>query len=176
MTRLPLFALLCSCLGIGACMPNDAQLKPYYEMRTSFDPQEVAWFDEDGTNSIQGSALIRQRGGSIVTCAGNEVDLVPVSRYATERMLVIYGSTERGYSRIGNAVIKGEPDYLYWTTSQTKRCDVQGSFSFSNLPNGSFYVITTITWRVSEYRNAGGALMARITLEDGEAGEVVLTP
>ena len=176
MTRLSLFALLCSCLGIGACMPNDAQLKPHYEMRTSFDPQEVAWFDKEGTNSIEGSALIRQSGGDVVTCAGNEVHLIPVSHYATERMLAIYGSAERGYSQFGSAVIKGEPDHLYMITSQTKRCNAQGAFSFSDLPDGSFYLVTIIRWRVSEYRHEGGALMARITLEEGKTGEVVLTP
>jgi hypothetical protein len=145
-------------------------------MQASFDPQEVSWFEQKGTNSIQGSALIRQGGGGVITCAGNEVHLVPVSRYATERMLAIYGSTKRGYSRVGNAVIKGEPDYFYITTSQTKRCDAQGYFSFTDLPDGSFYMVTLITWRVSEYRSAGGALMERITLENGENGEVVLTP
>ncbi len=39
-----------------------------------------------GPNTIKGSALMRQRNGGVVTCAGYKAYLVPYTEYAAERM------------------------------------------------------------------------------------------
>ena len=68
--------LIGALLFLSACM---ASMPPKHSMVSSFDPSEVEWFSSRGANSVYGSALIRQRGGGVVTCAGRSVSLTPAS-------------------------------------------------------------------------------------------------
>ena len=165
--------LIGALLFLSACM---ASMPPKHSMVSSFDPSEVEWFSSSGANSVYGSALIRQRGGGVVTCAGQEVGLVPVSTYANERIRAIYGNLTNGYSRYGNSLIKEPPEQAYMDMSHTTICNAQGFFSFRNLPDGEFYVSTAIRWQVNDYSYEGGTLMRMVILSDGEAAEVVLSP
>ena len=158
---------------LSACM---ASMPPKHSMVSSFDPSEVEWFASTGTNSVHGSALIRQRGGGVVTCAGRSVSLMPVSTYADERILAIYGNRLKGYSQFGATVINEPPDQAYLDIARNSTCDAQGFFSFRNLPDGEFYIITDVFWEVSNYASQGGALMHRVTLSGGKSAEVVLSP
>lgn len=97
-----IFALLGSVALLSACMAN-IPLK--HSMVSSSDPTEIAWFYEDGQNSVHGSALIRQAVGGVVTCAGALVHIMPVSTYADERMQAIHGNHTSGYSQHGEYYI-----------------------------------------------------------------------
>ena len=165
--------LIGALLFLSACM---ASMPPKHSMVSSFDPSEVEWFSSRGANSVYGSALIRQRGGGVVTCAGRSVSLTPASTYADERMLAIYGSHLKGYSQFGAAVINEPPEQAYLDIAHKTTCDAQGFFSFKNLPDGEYYVITDIFWELAKYAPQGGALMHKVTLAGGEAAEVVLSP
>lgn len=156
---------------LAACIPAIQK----HKMVNIFDPNEVSWFDRYGGNSIKGSALIRQVGGGVVTCAGNEVNLIPSSTYADERMFAIYGSNSAGYSEYGDLLIEDVPDTQYLVKSKETYCDAQGFFKFSNLPDGSYYVVTSIVWHVGSDRQ-GGALMQAVHLYGGQEVEVVLSP
>ncbi|MBP7370582.1 MAG: hypothetical protein KA902_04010, partial [Arenimonas sp.] len=50
---------------------------PTITLTTPFDSDYAQKMLADGTNMVKGSALIRQAGGGVVTCAGNEVLLIP---------------------------------------------------------------------------------------------------
>ena len=156
---------------LAACIPAIQK----HKMVNVFDPDEVSWFDKYGGNSIKGSALIRQVGGGVVTCAGNEVELFPSSAYADERMLAIYGSNSAGYSEYGSLLIEDLPDIQYLFKSKETFCDAQGFFKFSNLPDGSYYVVTSVVWHVGS-DSQGGALMQAVRLSGGQEAEVVLSP
>lgn len=56
-------------------------------LKSQFDAKETATHLVDGENTIKGSGLIRQNGGGVVTCAGQQVWLVPATDYAKERIL-----------------------------------------------------------------------------------------
>lgn len=43
-----------------------------------------------GDGEIRGNAFMMQRGGGVVTCAGNEVYLIPHNDYAAERLGALY--------------------------------------------------------------------------------------
>lgn len=143
-------------------------------LKSSFDATAAMQMLAVGTNTIEGSALIRQQGGGVVTCAGEEVTLVPVTEYATERMMAIYGSDQRGYR--GSGLLKFTPDDpAYYSASRTVLGDAQGNFLFDKVADGDFFVTTTVTWTAG-YARQGGVLMQRVKVTGGETKRIVLSP
>jgi hypothetical protein len=139
-----------------------------------------------GQNKITGSALIRLASGSVISCAGLPVYLVPATGYATERMQHLFKSTTSGYSSINmiahipKLTPSFSPDYTDFHLLRKKSiCDAQGYFEFENIADGQFYVLTTITWHVasSQYESYvyGGSLMERVSAFDGQKVRVVLS-
>jgi hypothetical protein len=153
-----------------------APVRPTIHLNSQFDAQEAQRLLARGSNTITGSALIRQQGGGIVTCAGNEVFLIPVTTYATERMQHIYNSDQEGFSPVLKGAVMFEPEYPdYWSSTRKVTADAQGYFEFTDVADGEFYVVTAITWKAGSVPQ-GGALMQRVTLSGGEAKKIVLSP
>lgn len=145
--------------------------KPLPDSPVPFSAAEVAWAAMEGENTVTGSALIRTVGGEVRTCAGFEVSLVPVSAYATDRVQRLYGNTQAGFNP-SRSFKSAHPDYASTIRKQT--CDPQGGFTFRNVPDGSYYLQTLVTWR-TYWGEQGGSLMQRVTVEGGEVVDVVLT-
>lgn len=149
-----------------------------YTPKEKFDAVATKELLKNGSNSIKGSALIRQGGGGVVTCAGQEVGLAPATPYQQERMFAIYGNFYSGYNPAfgGRQVeFQGEdPEYKYLIKKTT--CDAQGFFKFEKIADGDFYVVSVILWKVNPYFYEGGSLMQRITVKGGETKEIVLAP
>ena len=167
---------LSSCTTATPILPVPAATVP---MRTTFDPSEVAFFNETGTNSVKGSAFIRQQGGGVVSCAGNEVYLIPQGTYSTERMGIIYGKTSSaGFNLAGwrGRQMPVPPVDAYRSHQRETTCDIDGKFEFRNIAAGSYFVVTRVTWTIS-HSTQGGSLMAPITFADNnEVKSVVLSP
>jgi hypothetical protein len=129
---------------------------------------------EPGDGRITGSALLRQRGGGVVTCAGNEVFLVPSTPSVSAELERIFGGEEGyrphgGYSTGigGTMVAPPEPN-------RRSICNPQGSFVFNNVGAGRWHVITTVIWEAgSAYQ--GGTLLGTTQIAEGEEAELVLT-
>lgn len=149
-----------------------------YTPKAKFDEAATKELLKDGPNSIKGSALIRQGGGGVVTCAGQEIGLAPATLYQQERMFAIYGNFDRGYNpAFGGSQVEfqGEdPEYKYLIKRTT--CDAQGFFRFDKIADGDFYVASVILWKVNPYFYEGGSLMQRVTVKGGETKEIVLAP
>ena len=151
-------------------------------LSSHFDPLLAKSMLEKGKNSIKGSALIRQRGGGIVTCAGREVLLIPATDYAKERMRAIYGSDIKGFYDISNIgfgkkLIKftsTSPEYL--KLKKKTICDAQGFFLFSDIKDGGYFVTTSIVWQISDLFYEGGALMQYVNVAGGVTKNIVLAP
>lgn len=112
-------------------------------LTTTFDPAEVAFIHDEGTATIQGSALIRQRGGGVVNCAGKSVALIPSGAYARERKRILYGmATSPGYFNFAANVFGGkmpeDAPQQYFAYARAARCDVDGRFEFKNVALGSW--------------------------------------
>ncbi len=138
-----------------------------------FNAQEAAAMLRPGPNTITGSALIRQAGGGIVTCAGNQVNLIPATSYARRRIAAIYGSRRIAYG----AQPQFTPDVPeYRTAIRSATCNAQGFFRFDHLADGEFFLQTAIVWSAGRYDTQGGALIGRTAVSGGQTVEVTLSP
>lgn len=142
-----------------------------------FNLAEASIVFKDGSNTVKGSALLRQAGGGVVTCAGNEVSLIASTSYSNERMLALYRNTEKGYRPIQLSFAKtffANENLEYQKTIRNTTCDAQGFFKYEKVPDGDYFVVTTITWKSSAYSFEGGSLMQKVRVKSGEIKEIVL--
>jgi len=164
-------AVWVSCLVLCACAAP-------VPLAARFDPREVAWFDGTGTNSIEGSAILRSDSGGVKNCAALPVVLFPASSYARERMRALYGSEEEGFNPIlgGHPADFADDDPRYAATARKVRCDAHGRFAFHALPDGDYYLVALVTWKEGRYLRLeqGGYLMQHVQVQAGESKEVLL--
>jgi hypothetical protein len=158
-------------LSLQACAPP-APRSPI----SQFSEADIAWSKRQGTGVVSGQGFMRQQGGGVVTCAGDEVALTPVAAYSTERMAILYNSTNKGYNTIGfGARHITAPPQEYLLSSKRSTCNAQGNFSFSALAPGEYYVTTRVAW-VAANSPQGASIMERVRATDGREVEVILTP
>jgi hypothetical protein len=151
-------------------------------LQTPFDPSAVAWAAKRGDNRIEGTALLRTRGGEPRTCAALHVGLIPWSRHAGERMARLYGSIQSGYNArapYGRMIRWENDDAAFYETVRSTACDAAGRFVFDDLPDGDWFVEAMVTWDVPRAGFVGGpqggTLMRRVKAAGGETVSVVLT-
>ncbi len=156
--------------ALGAC----DQLGPQESaLSTPVAPSEVDWARKSGANGVSGRALI-EAGGTSHTCAGQSANLIPDSAYARARMAAIFGSTSRGMRAASLGAQKFDrDDPLYVSTLRTTRCDSSGSFSFSRVPDGVWYVTSSVKWQGASQLE-GGSMMQRVELRGGRQARVSL--
>lgn len=166
-------ALIASVGGVltGCALP---QQKPI-TIHAPFNVGEAGALTRPGVNMISGSALIRQNGGGVVTCAGLPILLVPQTAYARERVTAIYGNAQRGYNPVTRRITFTPDPSTYMQMTRETLCDAQGNFSFPDVADGSFYVISVINWTVG-YAAQGGSLMQAVSVNGGQSQQIVLSP
>jgi len=108
-----------------------------------FRVRDFAWSTVPGPASIVG-VLTYSAGPVRYTCEGEDVILTPQTDWTRRRMMILYGSPASAAipvdvvrSRIPSAP---SGDYVRFVKKTT--CDAQNRFTFSNLPDGSWFVIT----------------------------------
>src|SRR5690606_36651641 len=84
----------CAQLPLGPFGPTEpaAPVGTVYRIDTAYDKTLAARLLSNGPNTVTGSASVRQRNGTVVTCAGQTVYLVPATDYARIRVRALYGS------------------------------------------------------------------------------------
>jgi hypothetical protein len=144
-----------------------------------FDPSDIAWAAARGTNTLRGSAMIRPAGDEPRTCAGATVALLPDGAYTRDRVRRLYGGLERGSNTLapgaGRRIEAADPAFA--RSVRTTTCDIHGRFGFSGLPDGTWYVTSSVAWRTrgnDPASQAGAALMQRVTLAGGGTQQVHL--
>ena len=167
-----LIAVAVAAITAGCAAPGQNVIRDF---NYQFDAKQAAAMLQPGPNTISGSALMRQQGGGVVTCAGGKVHLIPATDYAERRMNLIYGS---GKSIGPYGGKKFEPDQpAYYQQSRTVLCNAQGFFKFDKVADGDFYVQTVVAWRAGRYNTVqGGSLMERVSVKGGQEVEVTLAP
>lgn len=153
--------IIIACLFFTSVNAEAKRFKP----KAKFNPAEVAWISESGTNTVTGSAFIMSSSGQPVTCAGREASLVPVSAFADERIGYLYGSNEKGTNKQRQLPPKFGPkkyermvaDYKNHTLTAT--CDIDGKFMFTDVPDGTYYLLAMAAWQAASsggYTAIGG--------------------
>jgi hypothetical protein len=143
---------------------------------STFNADEARAMLQPGDNTIKGSALIRQLGGQVVTCAGTKVALTPATEYAAERMTYLYGVTAAGFRSIreqGAPLPVAEPGYA--ELEHQSICDPQGHFEFAGVSDGTYFITLAIVWQTIQGPQ-GGYLMRKVSVSGGQTVSVVLTP
>lgn len=156
-----------------ACAPAAQQEAP--PLSASFTGEDVAWATGKGSNRIVGDAKIRE-GGELFSCGSYTVFAIPDSAYARERVKALFNTTGKGM-RPANAPAQClGPDYpAYRQTQRTASCDTQGNFAFDNLPDGTWYITTSVIWQEKlgqPYK--GGTFVDRVSVNGGATARVRL--
>lgn len=145
---LPFLLVLSSGCVTPSPPPKPATTPMPIEVR-GFDAAEVAYIREVGTNRIEGNAFLRQRGGGIVTCAGETVRLVPLGGFAKRYFRLRYVEQKPATVDFFDA-----PSYNEHV--RETRCDSDGRFSFTRVAPGDYFVETTVSWYLSSLGTQGG--------------------
>ena len=137
---------------------------------------EIDWSKRSGRNTVSGLAVMKSANGESHSCAGQSANLIPDSAYAQARMTAIFGNATKGMRAASRGPVKFErDDPLYVSSLRTSRCDVQGSFSFAQVPDGVWYVTTSVKWQgASASQVEGGSMMQRVDVRGGRLVKVVL--
>jgi hypothetical protein len=169
MNALP--ALLILATLVSGCATNRS-----VPLNSSFNMSEVEARLKPGPNSVSGSALIRQVGGGVVTCAGGVVYLMPVTAYAREWASHIYGSDVGGYRPTQAQGIEfSNLNQQFASSVKSTTCNAQGFFNFQDVADGSYYAFTRLNWRVAGDIQ-GGSIMQSVTVRGGQKAELTLAP
>ncbi|SDY18064.1 hypothetical protein [Citreimonas salinaria] len=145
------------------------------ETTVPFNPNEVAFINQRGAADIEGQAFFRQQGGGVVTCAGEEVTLVPAGQYATQRMSQIYGNVNGGRINVFQGASQEGLPPQYVSMVRSSMCDAEGDFRFADVANGDYYVTTRVLWTVgNSIIPEGGALAQRVSIRNGQDARVLL--
>ena len=162
------------CLGLVLIVTGCAQFgSQEASLSTPIASSEVDWSRRTGTNTVTGLAVI-DANGTTHTCSGQSANLIPDSAYARARMAAIFGNTSKGMRAASLGPVKFErDDPLYVSTLRTTRCDVAGSFSFPRVPDGTWFVTSSVKWQGAS-QVEGGSLMQRVDVRGGQVTKVVL--
>jgi hypothetical protein len=149
--------------GCSARQEPVRQFAPsFVQMQTKFDYSEHEPYAKSGENRISGQAFLTRQGDSVVTCAGNRVLLLPATSYFREMFwhMIVAGSEpkppETPYPSLKGMIRRTE-------------CDALGNFSFSEIPDGTWFVLTQVNAK------HGGVLITEMTLPNGGTPQVLLT-
>jgi hypothetical protein len=108
-----------------------------------FSKDEAAFIQQNGTTIVQGHLFI-QHFPKPITGAGEIVRLIPVTAYSTDKIKEIFGD-DKYIIAILLPKIDIDPDYTNYI--RTTKAEMDGRFSFSNVPAGHYYVQSQVVWR-----------------------------
>ena len=105
--------------------------------------EDFVWSTAEGPNTITGAVSHRTGRGAPWTCAGGSVGLTPETEYSRRRVAALYGSTRRAVLPVqlvrSRTVEQAAEDYSRYV--RATRCDSEGRFTFTGLPDGGWFVI-----------------------------------
>lgn len=165
---------LTACINISPLQRPKTQT---IKLSSKFDSNSASYILNKGTATITGSASLTDANGETISCAGNNVFLVPITEYSTERYRYLFGDTKNQFASdevIFHVRFKPDhPDFRKYMRVST--CNYVGEFSFDNVPAGEYYLGTNIISEVEGYNTIqGGALANTIIIKEKDIIEVNL--
>ena len=138
---------------------------PTMQMQTKFDPTEHRPYLGVGNNNIKGQAFLAQHSG-IVTCAGNDVLLVPATTFFREAITGLNGFRKPQTAEKIDAAFK--------PMIRRGQCDAQGNFSFQKVPDGAWFILADVNWAAGS-NNFGSPLVRQFNIPQEGTTQVLLT-
>ena len=128
------------------------------------DPADpYAWSIPWGPGTITGEAFRRQRGGDIVTCAGEDVFAIPSGPLTSQFVLDL----TMGWD--------GDTADSVMAYSRRWKCNRNGEFSFVGLPFGEWILLTSVEWRAGRESQGGWVSGVAEITADGPNHEIIMT-
>ena len=159
--------------SVAGCAQLEQVAPPQNALSRPITPAEIDWSRKSGANTVSGVAMLKA-GDASHTCSGQSANLIPDSDYARARMTAIFGNATKGMRPASRGAEKFDrDDALYVSTLRTARCDASGSFSFPRVPDGVWYVTTSVKWQGAS-QVEGGSLMQRVDVRGGRLVKVTL--
>jgi hypothetical protein len=153
-------AISCAVL-VGCAAPEP------YTMKSKLDHTSMQTYLQEGKAKVTGQAFLKTRGGDVKYGAGTTVSLYPDVEYATEyNNIPWFVNTVKGRDLEWSKYIKN-------TTS-----DGNGNFEFNGIPQGKYYLETSVTWEVpGRYgsETQGGIIRNSITVPNEGVIKIILT-
>jgi hypothetical protein len=172
--------LLLITLFITSCV--SAPKAQFYERTIPFDATSLSWVLESGNSSIYGNSFISDNlaiNQGPHTCAGYEVNLVPVNSYYEEVLGLVFDNFDNSFWDRNTQsydwdVVDEEGNYTKQTT-----CDSQGNFEFTEIAKGNYYIITAVSYEGGPFRTfppswKGGWLLKKIYVDGIKDKKVVI--
>lgn len=147
---------------------------PAYQPGTGaeFNEREFGWSRASGAGAIAG-VLTYRAGETRYSCRGRDVILSPETPWVRRRMFILYGSTDT--AAVPADIVRARTpagssgDYASYARKTT--CDGDNRFSFHNLPDGGWYVITLA--RPEDGSSGSVAVMRRVVTRGGVRGVIL---
>ena len=138
--------------------------------RIPFPIEEYNVLSKTGNASLTGQAFMKTLGGDVKYAAGCDILLSPITSYSQQWYNESY---------LLNKPIEDPDPQLYEYTYKTLG-DAEGRFAFNNIPEGNYYLITTIIWYTATGFNyslepQGGTIAEKIYLKENENLNIVFT-
>ena len=131
---------------------------------------------KSGSNTVTGQAFLRQKGGGVVTCAGETVSMHPDND--------LYDDISSGY--VSDKQLNNEEKDLF----KASQCDAQGNFEFYKVPAGRWVIKVNVKWSAyslnsiplphgtyyyTDETKQGGVLVKEVTVRDGEINKFIIS-
>ena len=157
--------------SLTACAPTlgppPPGVSPAPSASAEFRAADFAWAQAPGRNTLAGRLAFKQ-GATPYSCVNASVILTPETSWSRRRMTVLYKSDTRSAlpsdevrARTSQAPPGDSGPYIKRTT-----CDAAGHFSFTGLPDGSWFVVT-IAKPAAGGQGVSMAFMRRVTTRGG---------
>ncbi|WP_019920853.1 lipoprotein [Duganella zoogloeoides] len=139
---------------------------PTYKQFSSSAEAEYEPYLVDGNSEIVGQAFLAQKGGGTVKAAGRLVTIDPVTE-VSRAWWYQAGKVWRYKSTV-------PPFPKFVSARRSTTADADGRFKFSNIPAGSYYIRTEITWDVPFHGAQGGLVTGIVEVKAGESKQAIV--
>lgn len=156
---------------LSGCTNNVMQ--PTVIERIDFPTHEYEALEKDGTGKVSGQVFLKTKGGDVKYGAGSKVWLHPKTSYSDQWYSIHQQNNFKVYGYGLKTLSK--PDSRIAPFVRETQADGYGYFSFSEVPAGTFYLSSGVTWEIPGAAPQGGVIIQIVDVENDKENKVMLT-
>lgn len=158
-------------LALSSCMTYE----PEPLNLGAFSASDAEFAKATGNATLSGNAFLRQRGGGVVTCAGEEVWIIPATDYS-KQVIALWFDDDNYRSYFDARADELDPGF--WNSVKKTQCDSDGRFQAREIADGDYFVVTAVRWSVpGRYysESQGGHMYEPAHIEAGKDVDLVMS-